>query len=54
MHLTLGVLRVPARDFWRLSLPELDAILSGALGLDMRGGLPSRTDLDALMRRFPD
>jgi uncharacterized phage protein (TIGR02216 family) len=54
MRLVLGTLRMPPDMFWRLTLPELDAVLRGAFPdtPPVRG--VSRSNLAALMARFPD
>jgi uncharacterized phage protein (TIGR02216 family) len=53
MRVALGHLRIPPAVFWTLTLPELDALLRGALG---QPGLetPTRAGLASLMQRFPD
>ena len=48
----LGLLRLPADQFWRLTPRELAAAL-GALAPKRAAPLP-RARLDALMARFPD
>lgn len=50
----LGLLRLPPAHFWSMTPRELSAALEGVLGPDTTPGLPSRTDLDRLMLRFPD
>ena len=50
MALGIGALRLSPPVFWSMSLPELVAALGPAPSLDA----PDRTELDALMRRFPD
>jgi uncharacterized phage protein (TIGR02216 family) len=47
MHLGLGRLRLAPRDFWAMTLHELHAA-SGAQSPLLR------TNLDELMRRYPD
>lgn len=48
----LGLLRLPADQFWRLTPRELAAAL-GAL-TPKRAGPMARAGLDALMARYPD
>jgi len=47
MQLGLAELRLAPRDFWSMTLKELNAALRQA-------GPLSRRDLDFLMERFPD
>lgn len=54
MAFGLGVLRLAPKDFWAMSLAELNAALAGATGVAWAGEPISRNDLGALMRRFPD
>ncbi len=49
----LGLLRLEPRAFWAMTPRELAAALGPALRAP-HGGAPSRTDLELLMRRFPD
>lgn len=54
MGVVLGRLRMPPDAFWRLTLPELDAILRCAFpAAEIDRGV-SRSHLSALMSRFPD
>jgi len=55
MVLALGRLRIAPRVFWSLTVPELDAILHGALALPSHS-VPAldRSALDALRARYPD
>ncbi|CZT34567.1 rcc01693 family protein [Rhizobium sp. 9140] len=51
MEAGLSRLRLPARDFWRMTPRELAA----ALGLAMRkGAAPDRAGLSRMMTQFPD
>lgn len=50
----LGVLGLAARDFWAMTPRELDAALRGRLGIGVAAAVPTRADLDQLMRAFPD
>ena len=52
MQFGFGVLRLSSKDFWSLSLPELEA----AMGVHQIGRPPvmTRTRLDQLMRAHPD
>lgn len=55
MALGLGRLRITPRDFWALTMPELDALLRGALGRHATIAPPmDRPALDVLRTRFPD
>lgn len=54
MGIALGALRVPPAQFWAMTLPELDALLRGALGPRAEARALSRTGLADLMSRFPD
>ena len=47
MQLGFGELRLAPRDFWSMTLKELNAALPHAEPM-------SRDDLAALMQRFPD
>jgi len=53
MRFGLGVLRLPPEAFWRMSPRELAAAWQAHAGPD-RSAAPSRNDLSALMRAFPD
>ena len=50
----LGVLRLDAKSFWSMTLPELAAALRSLEGIADLAGRPARADLDGLMQRFPD
>ena len=50
----LGHLGLSPKDFWRLTLRELDAALRGHYGLGPATSPLSRTSLHTLMRDFPD
>ncbi|WEK02776.1 MAG: phage tail assembly chaperone [Candidatus Devosia phytovorans] len=52
MRFGLGVLRLPPRDFWRMSPRELAAAWGAVVG--DRGAPLGRRELDMLMERFPD
>ncbi|MCZ4344885.1 rcc01693 family protein [Devosia neptuniae] len=52
MGFGLGVLRLPARDFWALTPRELAAAWGAIMGAPT--GPLSRGDLSDLMERFPD
>lgn len=51
MHFGMGQLRLSSREFWIMSLPEIRVLTQHG-----RGGrkAPSRDDLAALIRAFPD
>lgn len=51
MRFGLGVLRLPPRDFWRMTPRELASAWGAVMG--DRGPL-ARNELDTLMERFPD
>ena len=54
MAFGLGILRLPPRDLWAMTLPELSSAARGALGLEP-GATPFDThSLRGLMARFPD
>ncbi|MEP3438531.1 MAG: rcc01693 family protein [Hoeflea sp.] len=46
----LSRLRLTPEAFWRLSLPELNALI----GADDAPAMATRQGLEALMQRFPD
>jgi uncharacterized phage protein (TIGR02216 family) len=51
----LGLLRLPPAQFWAMTPRELSFALGGALGLSgVSAQAPGRTELSALMQRFPD
>ncbi|UJW85519.1 rcc01693 family protein [Devosia sp. SL43] len=52
MQFGLGVLRLPPRDFWRMTPRELASAWGAVMG--DRGGPLRRQELDGLMERFPD
>ena len=52
MRFGLGVLRLPPREFWRMTPRELAAAWGAVIG--DRGGPLGRDDLNGLMERFPD
>lgn len=55
MEAGLGALRLGPRDFWAMTPRELDAALRGAFGSGCAAAIPpSRGDLAALMKRYPD
>lgn len=54
MMIGLGVLQVPARDFWAMSLRELEAAAGGLIGPLAAPPPLARADLQDLMARFPD
>lgn len=51
MRLGLGVLRLAPGAFWRMSPRELAAALGRVAP---ESAIPARSDLDAMMRLFPD
>jgi len=54
MALGLGVLRLAPGEFWSMSLPELNAAITGLTGAALADAPPTRDDFGALMQRFPD
>ena len=52
MRFGLGVLRLPPREFWRMTPRELAAAWGAVVG--DHGGVLGRGELDGLMERFPD
>ncbi len=50
----LGHLGLPPRDFWSMTLRELDAALRGHFGLTAPMKPFTRGAFGALMRQFPD
>lgn len=50
----LGILRLAPRDFWSMTPRELSLALRGAAGLAAPEQRFARSDLAALMQRFPD
>ena len=54
MAFGLGVLKLPARDFWSMTPRELDAALTGHYGRRRAQGAPDRAGLQALMQQYPD
>ncbi len=54
MAFGLGHLRLAPHAFWSLSMRELDAIAGGMFGPNHSADQLKRTELDALLERFPD
>mgnify|MGYP001294818046 FL=1 len=54
MAIGFGLLGLAPRAFWSLTLAELDAAVRGRLGGALPGRPPARSELTALMKRFPD
>lgn len=54
MAFGLGVLRLSPDAFWSMTPRELAAAVRGVRGLAGAPPPPARSDLDALMRAFPD
>lgn len=52
MGFGLGVLRLPPREFWRMTPRELASAWGAVMG--ERGHPLGRSELDDLMERFPD
>jgi uncharacterized phage protein (TIGR02216 family) len=53
MDVALGGLGLSPDVFWAMTLKELAAAIRGCYGLSLVAPL-SRSDLDAMMQRFPD
>ncbi len=54
MALGLGLLGFSPAHFWSLTPKELEAAISGRLGRSRTPAALTRSDLSALMNRFPD
>jgi uncharacterized phage protein (TIGR02216 family) len=54
MAIGFGLLGLEPRAFWSLTLPELEAAVRGRFGAVGAEIPPSRRELDALARRYPD
>jgi uncharacterized phage protein (TIGR02216 family) len=55
MAFGLGVLGLAPDVFWRMTMSEVYAAVRGRFGDGAGEGAPmARSDLDALMQRFPD
>ncbi len=54
MGVGLGVLQLPPDHFWSMTIPELEAAVSGIFGDSALGAPLARKELDELMQRFPD
>ncbi len=50
----LGVLGLTPQSFWAMTPRELDAALRGRLGPHLSSDAPARSDLERMMRQFPD
>jgi uncharacterized phage protein (TIGR02216 family) len=50
----LGILRLAPRDFWSMTPRELSLALRGAAGMPASEEPFARSNLAALMQRFPD
>lgn len=53
MGFGLGVLRLAPAAFWSMTPAEIAAAFDAVAGAP-GAGMPTRTDLDRLMTRFPD
>lgn len=53
MQIGMGLLRLSPRDFWAMTLPELNAAAIGA-GLAQGPDTMTRQTLEALRVKFPD
>lgn len=54
MAFGLGHLRLSSKEFWCLSLRELDAAIEGHLGKSKSNASVTRNQLVELMREHPD
>jgi uncharacterized phage protein (TIGR02216 family) len=54
MAVGLGLLRLSPREFWAMSLPELQAASEALFGPSPAAPPMSREKLEELMRAFPD
>jgi len=54
MEMGLGVLGLVPAVFWSLTPRELQAMLRGKFGVTGDGVAPTRVQLDAMMRQYPD
>jgi uncharacterized phage protein (TIGR02216 family) len=54
MAVGLGALGLPPRDFWAMTPKELDAAISGRLGVTGAVEPPTAQDFTALMQCYPD
>jgi uncharacterized phage protein (TIGR02216 family) len=54
MALGLGLLRLAPAHFWSMTPRELAAALRGVFGTSAPTPPLARSDLDALLHRFPD
>lgn len=56
MALGLGVLKMPPRDFWAMTIPEFRAAQRGLAGLSGQTPrvAPSQARIKELMARYPD
>lgn len=54
MAFGLGHLRLSSKEFWSLSLRELDAAIEGRLGKNKTYASVTRNQLLELMREHPD
>ena len=54
MAVGFGVLGLAPSVFWSMTMKEFEAAVRGRLGPGAGDGPPSRADLGAIMRKFPD
>lgn len=54
MAIGFGVLGLEPRAFWSLTFAELDAAIRGRFGQLRAEAPPTRSEIRALMQRFPD
>jgi uncharacterized phage protein (TIGR02216 family) len=54
MSAGLGLLGLTPRAFWSMTPRELTAALASLSGVHGSSAVPTREELSALMRRFPD
>ena len=54
MAFGMGRMNLAPRDFWSMSLPEMDATIEGATGSAGREKYPSRNTFEAMIAEYPD
>lgn len=54
MRLGLGILRLAPKDFWAMTPRELAGAYEGVSGIAANARPLDRSNLEALMQRFPD
>jgi len=54
MAIGFGVMHLSSAQFWAMTIREFEAAASGLFGKQSDQQSLARTELDELMRRFPD